>query len=131
MPRKAGGVDPKDCGAQLQQKTQLGHWTRGVMLKPMLTAADALRRWLGMLCLALASGMLIWGQVVLAPYLKGVGFIIYWVICLLFTLAAIVIALLDIRAVRRRTQEERRELLKKTFDDLPRGSVERREDRRS
>ena len=84
-----------------------------------------------MLFLALASGMLIWGQIVLAPYLKGMGFIIYWLICLLLTLAAIVIALLDIRAVRRRTREERRELLKKTFDDLPRDSVGHPRDRRS
>ena len=101
------------------------------MLGLMFTAADALRRWLGMLCLALASGMLMWGQIVLRPYLKGMGFIIYWLICLVLTLAAIVIGLLDIHAVRRRTRNERRELLRKTFGDLPRNSTGRREDRRS
>lgn len=101
------------------------------MLSPMLTAADALRRWFGMLSLALASGMLIWGQIVLAPHLKGMGFIIYWAICLFLTLTAIIIALLDIHAVRRRTREERRELFRKTFEDLPRHSAERRRDRRS
>lgn len=71
-----------------------------------------------MFCLAVASGLLIWGQTVFAPYLKGVAFMLYWAICLLFTLGAIVIALIDIRVLRRRTRQERRELLQKTLAEL-------------
>jgi hypothetical protein len=77
-----------------------------------------LRRWLGMFCLVVASGLLIWGQTFFAPYLKGIAFMLYWAICLLFTLGAIVIALIDIRALRRRTSEERRELLERTLNEL-------------
>ena len=39
-------------------------------------------------------------------------------ICLLFTLGAIIIALIDIRVLRRRTSQERRDLLKKTLAEL-------------
>lgn len=84
----------------------------------MPNSADALRRWLGMFCLVVASGLLIWGQTVFAPYLKGVAFMLYWAICLFFTLGAIIIALIDIRAVRRRTTLERRELIEKTLAEI-------------
>jgi hypothetical protein len=84
----------------------------------MPNSADALRRWLGMFCLVVASGLLIWGQTIFAPYLKGVAFMLYWAICLLFTLGAIVIALIDIRALRRRTSDERRELLERTLNEI-------------
>ena len=84
----------------------------------MPNSADALRRWLGMFCLAVAAGLLIWGQTVFAPYLKGVAFMLYWAICLLFTLGAIVIALIDIRALRRRTSQERRVLLEKALAEF-------------
>lgn len=87
----------------------------------MPNSADALRRWLGMFCLAVASGLLIWGQTVFAPYLKGVPFMLYWAICLLFTLGAIIIALIDIRALRRRTRQERRALLEKTLVEIETG----------
>ena len=84
----------------------------------MPNSADALRRWLGMFCLAVASGLLIWGQTVFAPYLNGVAFMLYWAICLLFTLGAIIIALIDIRVLRRRTSQERRELLQRTLAEF-------------
>ena len=48
----------------------------------------------------------------------GFLFLIYWVGCFVFTIAAIIIALLDVRAVRRRTQAERRELLERSFQDI-------------
>jgi len=81
----------------------------------MPNSADALRRWLGMFCLVVASGLLIWGQTVFAPHLKGIAFMLYWAICLLFTLGAIVIALIDIRALRRRTSAERQALVERTL----------------
>jgi hypothetical protein len=84
----------------------------------MPSSSDALRRWLGMFCLVVASGLLIWGQTVFAPYLKGIAFMLYWAICLLFTVGAIVIALMDIRALRRRTSDERRELIERTLNEI-------------
>lgn len=83
----------------------------------MGNSADALRRWLGAFCLAVAFGMLIWGETVLKPFLKGVGFLLYWFTCFIFTFSAIVIALLDVRAVRRRVQSEQRDLIERTLHD--------------
>src|SRR5262245_42319756 len=51
----------------------------------MPNSADALRRWLGAFCLAVAAGMLIWGQTILLPILQGVVFLIYWALCFVFT----------------------------------------------
>ncbi len=84
----------------------------------MGNSADALRRWLGAFCLAVAFGLLVWGETILKPFLKGVLFLIYWLICFLFTCSAIVIALLDVRAVRRRIRSEQRDLLERTLNDL-------------
>ena len=87
----------------------------------MPNSADALRRWLGAFCLAVASGLLIWGQTVLVPYLHGVGFLIYWAGCFTFTIAAILFALLDVRAVRRRVRDEQANLIRRTIEDIERG----------
>ena len=83
----------------------------------MANSADALRRWLGSFCLAVAAGLLIWGQTVLKPYLDGLSFLLYWSACFLFTFATIIIALLDMRAVRRRTQAEQQDLIRRTLAD--------------
>ena len=79
---------------------------------------DALRRWFGLLFLALAFGMLVWGQTVLRDKLQKMAFVVYWLICFLFVIAAIVTALLDMRATRRRAREEHEELVRKTLEDI-------------
>ena len=84
----------------------------------MGNSADALRRWLGAFCLAVAFALLIWGETVLKPFLKGFGFVLYWFACFIFTFSAIVIALLDVRAVRRRVQSEQRDLVERTLQDI-------------
>ena len=84
----------------------------------MPTSADALRRWLGLLFLALAFGLLIWGQTFLRDSLKGVAFLAYWGCCFLCTMAAIITALLDVRATRRKAREEQDELLRTTLEEL-------------
>jgi hypothetical protein len=95
----------------------------------MPNSADALRRWLGAFCLAVAAGMLIWGQTVLRPYLKGIVFVIYWFLCFGFTFAAIVFAVLDVRALRRRTRAEHRELVQRAFEDLDQQSKDKSAER--
>src|SRR5256885_16639383 len=80
-------------------------------------AVDARRRWFGVFFLILAAGMLIWGQTFLKPYLEGVGFVIYWLACMGFTALAMLTALLDIWAIRRRTRDQQRDLLRQIFDE--------------
>ena len=84
----------------------------------MPSSADALRRWCGLLFLALAFGMLVWGQTVLRDKLSGVAFLIYWSVCFVFTFAAIITALLDMRATRKRARAEQQELLRRTLDEI-------------
>lgn len=84
----------------------------------MVNAADARRRWFGLFCLGMAFAMLAWGQTVLKPYLDGLWFLLYWFVCFLFTVSSIFIALLDVRATRRRTRDEQRELIQRTLEDV-------------
>ncbi len=84
----------------------------------MDNSAEAWRRWWGAFCLAMAAGMLIWGQTVLKPVLAGGWYVLYWIFCLGFTLGAIVVALADVRAVRRRVKAEHRELLQRAINEL-------------
>jgi membrane protein implicated in regulation of membrane protease activity len=84
----------------------------------MPTSADALRRWLGLCFLALAFGLLVWGQTVLRDKLKGMPFLLYWMVCFLFTMAAVVTALLDLRATRRRARQEHEELIQRTLNEI-------------
>jgi hypothetical protein len=88
----------------------------------MPTSADSLRRWLGLLFLALSFGFLVWGQTVLRERLKGTAFLVYWGCCFLFTLAAIIIALLDLRATRKRALREHQELVQRTMNEIDRES---------
>jgi len=76
---------------------------------------DSRRRKLGIVCLAVPAGMLILGQTALKSSLSGFAFLAYWLICFLFIIAAIFIALVDLRAVRRQTREETRALLEATL----------------
>jgi hypothetical protein len=84
----------------------------------MPTSADAMRRWLGLCFLALAFGLLVWGRTVLQDKLKGVPFLIYWMCCFAFTMAAIFTALLDLRATRKRARQEHEELIQRTLSEL-------------
>ena len=80
--------------------------------------ATARRRWLGILVLVLALAMLIAGETVLQGRLHELTFLGYWLVCLLLTSAAIVIAFLDARALRRQTRDEARDLLQSTLKEI-------------
>jgi hypothetical protein len=71
-----------------------------------------IRRWSGALYLAASILMLVAGVTVLEDRLKGFYFIYYWLICAMFTLLAFMIALLDFRAVRRRSQQAQTDLIR-------------------
>jgi hypothetical protein len=76
------------------------------------------RRCLGLLMLGCALGMLIAGLTILSGRLIGIGFILYWLVCLLFTALAMLVAIWDARALGLRTREEQRALLEDTFNDI-------------
>jgi hypothetical protein len=86
-----------------------------------------MRRWFGLLFLALAFGMLIWGQTVLRARLEQHPklFVFYWGGCFLVTFAAIFTALLDMRATRRRAREEHEKLIERTLEDIDRDAQDK------
>ena len=91
--------------------------------------AQARRRWFGVFFLMMAAGMLIWGETLLKPMLRGTGFVIYWLACFGFTVLAMLTALLDLRAVRRRTRDQHEDLLQHVFDERKARRKEKREKR--
>ena len=81
----------------------------------MSNPLDARRRWFGLFFLFVALGLLIWGETILKPHLNGLGFILYWLLCFVFTMLAMLTALLDFWIVRHRTREAQKGLLEKTL----------------
>lgn len=69
------------------------------------------RRWWGGIALVLAVGMLILGETALKSRLSGRGFLAYWLVCILLTAIAIVLALRDLRYQTRQARTAQRELL--------------------
>ncbi len=76
---------------------------------------QARRRWIGAAVLGLALLMLIAGETVLKGVLKDFAFLGYWAVCLACTVAAIIIAFIDARAVQRNVGREQRDLLDATL----------------
>lgn len=64
--------------------------------------------------------MLIWGETVLQAYLRQhpILFVVFWLACILLTGTAFLVALLEMRAIRREWQGSQRELLRETMKDL-------------
>ena len=84
----------------------------------MALDATARRRLFGALVLALALAMLIAGETVLRGRLNALEFMFYWLVCLVLTGLAIVVALRDLRALRRRNLEEQRNLFQATLKQI-------------
>jgi hypothetical protein len=86
----------------------------------MITASDARRRWFGAFFLLIALGMLSWGLIFLGPFLfkRPILFVIYWAGCACFTGISMIIALLDMRVMRRRSREEQIALAKRAFSEM-------------
>jgi hypothetical protein len=73
------------------------------------------RRWFGLFFLLMAVGMVIWGQTWLRPHLQGGVYVVYWCICLAWTILALGTAVIDARATRRELREQQMDLLRDTF----------------
>ena len=84
----------------------------------MSNKAQAWRRWFGLVFLAIAFAMLVWGQTVLKPRLDGLAYILYWLGCFVFTVLAMMTALLDIWFIRRKQRQDRKDLVRKTFANV-------------
>ena len=89
------------------------------MLAPIVGLdVTARRRWIGALLLLAAMAMLIAGQTVLQGHLRGLAFLLYWLLCFIFTGSAIIVAWLDARAVQTKSRREARELIEKTLGKI-------------
>ena len=84
----------------------------------MALDATARRRWFGALALLAALAILIGGETLLKGKLGGLGFMFYWLVCLVFTCLAIVIAFLDARALRRQTRQTQDDLFDATLKQI-------------
>lgn len=83
--------------------------------------AKSRRRWFGAVCLLGAIALLLAGQTGLEGRLAGVAFILYWLLCLLLTLLAMVTALLDVAALRRENRDRQRALIESTIEEIQAG----------
>jgi hypothetical protein len=72
--------------------------------------------------------MLALGMTVLKSQLQGEVFVYYWLSCTLFTGLTMIVALLDLRAVRRRSQQEETELVRTVLREFARGEKEKLEE---
>ncbi|HWQ91727.1 MAG TPA: hypothetical protein VN673_08650 [Clostridia bacterium] len=76
------------------------------------------RRVIGGVWLAIALLMLIAGETLLRGRLHGLVLLGYWGVCFACTVLAIMVAFLDLRAVRRTTTAAQRELFETTIKDI-------------
>ena len=76
-------------------------------LSIMTTQVDPVHRWRSLFCLAIAAGMLHWGDAVLRPVLRGWLAVAYWGTCVGFAAFTLIFGIRDIRAVRQSVRLER------------------------
>ena len=84
----------------------------------MALDATARRRWFGALMLLAALAMLACGETLLKERLSPIASLSFWLVCLVFTSLAIVVALLDAWALQRRIRQEQRELFESTLKKI-------------
>ncbi len=89
-------------------------------------SSTARRRWFGAAVLTTALAMLVCGQTVLRGKLGGTAFVAYWCLCFGLTFLAMIVALLDARALQRRMRHEQRDLLESTLAEIQREAANRK-----
>jgi len=62
--------------------------------------------------------MVVWGQFFLPRALDPSLQALFWLLCFVFTIAAILIALVDLFVLRQRTRAQKRELFEETMQDI-------------
>ena len=81
----------------------------------MPVTSKARRRWFGTICLLAAIVMLATGDTTPGKQLSGMAFVLYWLGCLILASLALVVAIIDARALRREARAEQRDLLECTL----------------
>jgi hypothetical protein len=76
------------------------------------------RRWFGALVLLAAVAMVICGETVLRDRMGPLATLVFWLACMALTGVAILVALLDARALGQRTRQERRALFEATLKQI-------------
>lgn len=99
---------------------------RPINLKPNLR-----RRRAQLVLLLLALVMLVLGFTKVGDNLTAPGALAYWLICLSFTLAAMLLAARDMRDIRRQNRENNIGLAEQAFDDVSAEVKEARSKRRA
>ena len=86
----------------------------------MAEKRDVVRRVLGAIFLLASLVMLILGETRLNERLQShpLEFLIFWLTCFVFVGLALLTALLDMGAVRRRVQRDERELVERTLHEI-------------
>lgn len=83
-----------------------------------MSNAKLIRRVIGGVCLVVAVLMLVLGETRPTPQTSSVNFLIYWGICSILAIMAIIIALLDLRALRREAADAQRSLFENTLHEI-------------
>jgi hypothetical protein len=78
----------------------------------MSDPARRTRRAIGLALLALAILLLFAGQTILRPQLYGARFAVYWLVCLLLVAMAMIVALVDLLAIRYQARRQQLDLLR-------------------
>ena len=81
-------------------------------------SAKTRRRWFGALCLFGALALLLAGQTRPGGQLTGATFILYWLLCLVLTVLAMIAALVDVFALRRENRDHQRALIESTLEEI-------------
>ena len=87
----------------------------------MKQSAKSRRRWFGAVCLLGALGLLLAGETQPGGRFSGISFILYWLLCLVLTLLAMMAALLDVFALRRENRDRQRALIESTLEEIQAG----------
>jgi uncharacterized membrane protein YhaH (DUF805 family) len=101
------------------------------MENPVNINPNVRRRRAGLVFLGLAGVMLVLGLTLFGKSLRGVGFLAYWLGCLALTLTAMLLAVREMRDIRRQNREEKIGLFEKAFDEVAAEVKEARDRRRA
>jgi drug/metabolite transporter (DMT)-like permease len=98
--------------------------------RPDNITSNLRRRRVQFVLLAAAVLMLVLGLTAFSKSLRGLGLIAYYLVCMTFTLAAMLLAVRDMREIRRQTREKKIGLAEQAFDGVSAEVKEARDRRR-
>jgi hypothetical protein len=107
-----------DCEVPLERNVSLGKPGFRVIVGTVARNSKRIRRTLGLVFLSAALLMLLLGETALKGRLEEMVFIVYWMACFLFTFLTMIMAFLDLAALRRDTREDHRALVEQTIQEI-------------